>query len=320
VVREQLRGLIEALLFVSPEPLSLQDLARLAQADRRMVREMLDELREHYRNRGLRIDEVAEGFCFRTNPLYGPFVRELTGARPVKLTRAQIETLAIVAYRQPITRPEIDDIRGVDSGPMLKLLLERELIRILGKKEEPGRPLLYGTSPHFLEFFGIRSLRELPTLRDFADLTEESRAAYQRILGEPVPELPFDMGGLAEGEGHLTPIQPPDPSGPPTSPGASTPRTKPPVDASQYEDDPSIPDDSATDDPEKASPPPEQEPVIHESNNVDRVDDKDDDDDEDDDDEDDDDEDDDDEDDDDEDDDDEDDDDEDDDDEDDDDE
>jgi segregation and condensation protein B len=205
VVREHLRGLLEALLFVSPEPMTVNDLARVAQADRRFVREVLDELREHYRYRGIRIDEVAAGFCFRTNPLFGPFVRELTGARPVKLTRAQIETLAIVAYRQPITRPEIDDVRGVDSGPMLKLLLERELIRILGKKEEPGRPLLYGTTPQFLEFFGIKSLRELPTLRDFADLTEESRAAYQRILGEPPPLLPFDPGGLAEGEGHLLP-------------------------------------------------------------------------------------------------------------------
>src|SRR5690606_22265405 len=99
-------------------------------------------------------------------------VRGVTAKKPVRLTKAQLETLSIIAYRQPITRPEIDEIRGVDSGPVLRLLLERELIRVLGKKEEPGRPLLYGTATGFLTLFNLKSLADLPTLREFTELTE----------------------------------------------------------------------------------------------------------------------------------------------------
>ena len=129
------------------------------------------------------LDEVAGGWLFRTNAQYAPFVRELAGGSPVRLTRAQIETLAIMAYRQPITRPEIDDIRGVDSGATLKLLLERDLVRILGKKDEPGRPLLYGTTTQFLEFFGLKSLKDLPTLREFTELTTSRGASPRRSSG-----------------------------------------------------------------------------------------------------------------------------------------
>ena len=117
---------------------------------------------------------MAGGFQFRTHPDNSEYVQRLVVGRPVRLSRAQLETLAIVAYRQPVTRPEIDDIRGVDSGSTLKVLLDRSLIRVLGKKEEPGRPLLYGTSKEFLEFFNLSELRDLPTLREFHELTEES--------------------------------------------------------------------------------------------------------------------------------------------------
>jgi segregation and condensation protein B len=151
------------------------------------VKLALVELRDDYMDRGVQLDEVAGGWLFRTNPKYGSFVREVSQLKPVKLTRAQVETLAILAYRQPITRPEIDDIRGVDSGPVLKLLLERNLIRILGKKDEPGRPMLYGTTNDFLHFFGLKSLRELPTLREFTELTEDSRRIVQRELGDVLP-------------------------------------------------------------------------------------------------------------------------------------
>ena len=142
-----------------------------------------------YRTRGVQLDEIAGGWQFRSAAANAPFVRELLQARPVRLTRAQIETLAIVAYRQPITRPEIDDVRGVDSGSALKVLLDRELIRMLGRKEDVGRPVLYGTSSGFLEFFGLKSLRELPTLREFTELTPESEATLVRELGadEAVP-------------------------------------------------------------------------------------------------------------------------------------
>src|SRR5206468_7526884 len=108
-------------------------------------------------------------------------VRQLLPQQPVRLPRAQLETLAICAYRQPITRPEIDDIRGVDSGGTLKTLMERSLVRILGKKEEPGRPMLYGTTKEFLEFFNLRDLKDLPTLREFHELSDEHRAQVEAL-------------------------------------------------------------------------------------------------------------------------------------------
>ncbi len=156
------RGLLEALVFASDKPLKTGELARLASARVKQVRELLDELKAESVRRGIVLDEIAGGWIFRTSAKYAPFVRDLASERPVRLTRAQIETLAIAAYRQPITHaPRIDEIRGVDSGATLKLLLlERDLLRILGKKDEPGRPLLYGTTSQFLEFFGLKSLKD----------------------------------------------------------------------------------------------------------------------------------------------------------------
>jgi segregation and condensation protein B len=184
-----LRGLLEALVFASDRPMKTGELARLASAPTRQVREVMAELRAESLNRGVVLEEVAGGWLFRTNAQYAPFVRELTGGRPVRLTRAQLETLAIAAYRQPITRPEIDDIRGVDSGATLKLLLERDLVRILGKKDEPGRPLLYGTTTHFLEFFNMKSLKDLPTLREFTELSDESLRVAEAELGDVLPDV-----------------------------------------------------------------------------------------------------------------------------------
>lgn len=186
--REHLQGLVEALVFASDKPVKDREVARLASAPVKQVRIILTELKAIYAARGIVLDEVAGGWLFRTNVQYAPFVRELSAERPVRLTRAQVETLAIVAYRQPVTRPEIDDIRGVDSGATLKLLLERDLVRILGKKDEPGRPLLYGTTHAFLEFFGLKSLKDLPTLKEFTELSDESRRVAEAELGEVLPE------------------------------------------------------------------------------------------------------------------------------------
>lgn len=185
--RAHLKGLLEALVFASDKPLRASELARLAQAALKEVKALLLVIKEEYGPRGLKLAEVAGGFVFHTDPKYALAVRDLTKAKPVKLSRAQIETLAILAYRQPITRPEIDEIRGVDCGAVLKMLLERDLIRILGKKDEPGRPLLYGTTPAFLEFFGLKSLKDLPTLHEFTELNEESRKVVEKELGEVIP-------------------------------------------------------------------------------------------------------------------------------------
>lgn len=171
-----LKGILESLVFVSEKPVTVQDLARVARADGREIRKLLFELRDEYRGRGIQLEEVAGAWHFRSSVANAPFVREYLQAKPVKLTRAQVEALAVVAYRQPVTRPEVDEIRGVDSGSALKVLLERSLVRMIGRKEEPGRPMLYGTTAQFLEFFGLRSLRDLPTLREFTELSEESAA------------------------------------------------------------------------------------------------------------------------------------------------
>lgn len=186
--RAHLTGLVEALIFASDKPIKDREVARLASAPVKQVREVLAELRAVYADRGMVLSEIAGGWLFRTSAQFAPFVRELSAERPVRLSRAQVETLAIVAYRQPVTRPEIDDIRGVDSGATLKLLLERDLVRILGKKDEPGRPLLYGTTTQFLEFFGLKSLKDLPTLKEFTELSEESRRVAEAELGEVLPE------------------------------------------------------------------------------------------------------------------------------------
>jgi segregation and condensation protein B len=187
LTRDHLRGLLEALIFATDKPITSSELARLASAPTKQVKLILAELKQSYAPRGFVLDEVAGGWLFRTNVQFAPFVRELTSERPVRLTRAQVETLAIVAYRQPITRPEVDEIRGVDSGATLKLLLERDLVRILGKKDEPGRPMLYGTSGQFLEFFGLKSLKDLPTLREFTELSDESRRVAEATLGDVLP-------------------------------------------------------------------------------------------------------------------------------------
>jgi len=169
---EGLDAIVESLLLASGGPVPL---ARLVEAldgpSRTEVAAALAVLAARYErdNRGLRLIEVAGAFQLRTAPQHGPFVRRLLGGRPPRLSRPMLETLAIVAYRQPCTRPEIEAIRGVDCDAVLSKLLERRLVRMLGRKEAPGRPVLYGTTRDFLEVFGLPDLRALPPLRDLGD-------------------------------------------------------------------------------------------------------------------------------------------------------
>ncbi len=188
VSRKHLKCLLESLIFASDKPMTSAQLSRSASSLLKDVKPLLQELQEEYSTRGIQLDEIAGGWLFRTRAEFAPFVRDMAAKKPVRLSRAQVETLAILAYRQPVTRPEVDEIRGVDSGAVLKLLLDRDLIRIMGKKEEAGRPLLYGTTPAFLEFFGRKSLRELPTLQEFTELSEDSRRVAEQELGEVLDE------------------------------------------------------------------------------------------------------------------------------------
>ena len=185
----RLVSILESLLFAAAKPLKVQDLRKvLAETTKHQIQLALKYLMAATAERGVVLAQVAGGFQFRTHPENAVWVQKMLQSKPARLSRTQIETLAIVAYRQPITRPEIDNVRGVDSGAVLKTLLERELIQIVGKKEEPGRPLLYGTTVRFLEFFNLRSLRDMPTLRDFRDLSEESKATLRARLGESEAE------------------------------------------------------------------------------------------------------------------------------------
>ncbi len=206
-----LRHAIEAMLFVSDKPVTIKELSKGLQLDRKRTLELLAELQREYEHRGIRIDEVADGYAFRTHSSVAEYVRSFLEQRPVRLSRAQLETLSIVAYRQPITRPEVDDIRGVNCGPVLKGLLERDLIRILGKKDEPGRPMLYGTTPSFLELFGLKSLQDLPTLREFAELSEDSKRKYEEEIGEGPPIGLADLGLEQDGNDSGGAVAPADP-------------------------------------------------------------------------------------------------------------
>lgn len=201
---ERLKTIVESLLFAADKPLNLPQLRHLS-GERNLgaIQAALDALVEDYRDRGVVLGELAGGYQFRTHPSSAEYVQRLIAGRPVRLSRAQLETLAIIAYRQPVTRPEIDEIRGVDCGGTLKLLLDRALIRVLGKKEEPGRPLLYGTSKEFLEFFNLKDLRDLPTLREFHELSEESMRVVEKLDAESDDGLAGgDAGpGGDEGEG-----------------------------------------------------------------------------------------------------------------------
>ena len=196
----QLRHLIEALIFATDKPVTLQRLRQLTRvADITRIEAALAELHEDYKERGIALTVVSGGYQFRTNTSFSSWVQQLIAGRPVRLSRAQLETLAIIAYRQPITRPEIDEIRGVDSSATLRLLLDRSLIRVLGKREEVGRPSLFGTTKEFLDFFSLGDLRELPTLREYSELTAESRQVMSERLGVPLDE----NGDLVEPETDL---------------------------------------------------------------------------------------------------------------------
>ncbi|MBK6848580.1 MAG: SMC-Scp complex subunit ScpB [Proteobacteria bacterium] len=180
---EPLRRILESLIFAADKPLTSQQLRRITGASAAAIEGALERSRELFAQTGLELVSVGGGHHFRTDPQHAHWVRQIFGARPQRLTRPMLEALAIIAYRQPVTRPEVEDIRGVDCGGTLRLLLERNLIRIIGKKEDVGRPLLYGTTKYFLEFFQLKELRGLPTLREFAELSEDHQRELDSRFG-----------------------------------------------------------------------------------------------------------------------------------------
>lgn len=186
---QQLKNIIEAALLAAGEPLSIERLLSVFgenPPDRAEMRAALDDLAQDYAGRGVELIEVGSGFRLQVRQEYAQWVSRLWEERPMRYSRALLETLALIAYRQPITRAEIEDIRGVAvSTHIVKTLHEREWIRVLGHRDVPGKPALYGTTRHFLDHFNLKSLDELPTLAEIRDLDNIN---IQLDLPEPPPE------------------------------------------------------------------------------------------------------------------------------------
>lgn len=201
--RSEKRRVAEALILGAPEPLTVARLAELIpRCKPAEARELVQELNAEYAEQGRAFDiwEVAGGYQLRTLPEFASYVQQCFNTRPLRLSPAALETLAIVAYRQPVTRAEVEHIRGVDVGAVLRGLLERKLVRIAGHREVPGRPMLYATARRFLEVFGLGRLEELPTLRDLEELPGGAAVALAPGAAEGNAE-PGDDSTVAEEDG-----------------------------------------------------------------------------------------------------------------------
>lgn len=188
--REQQRRVVEAVILASPEPIAPARIAAvLPDCNPSQVRALVDELNAEYteQRRAFEIWEVAGGYQLRSLPEFSPWLKQVQKTRPLRLSAAALETLAVVAYRQPVTRAEIEHVRGVDCGAVLKSLLDRGLLRIAGHRDVPGRPIVYATSRRFLEVFGLSKLGELPSLRAIEALGASDEDETPDALPEELP-------------------------------------------------------------------------------------------------------------------------------------
>jgi segregation and condensation protein B len=187
--RDEVKSILESLLFVADGPQSVQRFGEaLESVELDIIQEILNELQSELAGpgRGIRLVEVAGGYQLRTAKANAEWVKKFLGGRPARMGRATLETLAIIAYRQPITKAEIEAIRGVDVDGVVTTLLERNLIRAVARKDVPGRPFLYGTTAEFLQLFNLKDLSQLPTLKEMEDIT--------------LPEIAGDLIALDQGE------------------------------------------------------------------------------------------------------------------------
>jgi len=178
-MNDPLTLIVESLLFASGDPLTPRQIhALLPERDIKEIKEALVALKDEYEGmkRSFTLVEVAEGYQFRTVPRYSPYIANLLASTPAQLSRAALETLTIIAYKQPIIRQEIERLRGVDVGGILRMLLEKGLIRVVGRKQLPGRPIIYGTTKRFLEIFDLKDLSSLPTLKEIEALDNGEEA------------------------------------------------------------------------------------------------------------------------------------------------
>jgi segregation and condensation protein B len=191
-----LKNIIESLLFVADGPIPLERFKEILELENTgEVKTLLEQLSNEYdlRKGGIFLSEVAGGYQIRTRPEYHEYVKRFLKPSPHRLSNAALETLAIIAYKQPIIRSDVEHLRGVDCGGVLRVLMEKKLVRVLGRKEIPGRPLIYATTKHFLEVFELKNLKDLPSLKEIekhTDLTQEKLAAAALLDSAPPLETP----------------------------------------------------------------------------------------------------------------------------------
>ena len=208
-----LQSVVEAILFASDEPLEPSKIAKVAGAgDARQVRKLIQELNSEYTRRGaaFRVEELAGGYIMLTLPEYNNWLKQLLRTRQEsKLSPAALETLAIVAYKQPVMRVTVEALRGVAAGEMIRNLMEKGLVKIVGRAEELGRPLLYSTTRKFLEVFGLNSLQDLPKVEELRPRGSTESATDQAIESEE----PADSEEEAEQTAEVEPAEQPDQGG-----------------------------------------------------------------------------------------------------------
>jgi len=189
---EDVKNIIESLLLVAEGPLTVERIKNvLALVETKEIRKVLAALTEEYNSRkgGFYLGEVAGGYQIRTRPEYTEYIKRLLQPAPFRMSKAALETLAVIAYKQPIIRSDVEQIRGVDCGGILRMLLERKLIKVLGRKEIPGRPIIYATTKHFLELFDLKNIRDLPTLKEIRELGDTSAETADTEPGDTPPEV-----------------------------------------------------------------------------------------------------------------------------------
>jgi len=204
----EIKPVLESLFFISDSPIRIETLVEiLPESKKEAILEGIYQIQAEYedRSKGIELTEIAGGYQFRTKPGWAGWVNRLKKAKAVKLSQPSLETLAIVAYRQPIIRPMIEEIRGVDSGSVLHTLLEKGLIKIMGRKDLPGRPIVYGTTRTFLELFSLNSLSDLPSLKEIQPPPAPEELSPKEIFKDeilktepegisPHQDLPLDKG------------------------------------------------------------------------------------------------------------------------------
>lgn len=206
---ENLKNIIDSLLFVAEETLSLDRLKKiLPQAEAEAIREAVAALQAEYDARpgGFYLAEVAGGYQFRSRPEYTPWIRRMVDPKPLRLSKAAMETLAVIAYKQPIIRADVEHIRGVDCGGVLRVLLERKLVRVLGRKEIAGRPLIYATTKTFLETFDLKDLHDLPSPKEIEEFGKPPLEMRAGVTIEPdegdAPALAENTGAPEQADGY----------------------------------------------------------------------------------------------------------------------